>query len=83
MLSDFEIKLYESVYNNGLGKSHLLKFKEGKNYNVYLFYVENNGEPFVVCNALYGEKESCSFGYNQYFSTIESALKYFNVEAKE
>lgn len=30
MLSDFEIKLYESVYNNGLGRSHLLKFKEEK-----------------------------------------------------
>ncbi len=77
MNSEFEIKLYESVFNSGLGKSHLLKFKKGKYNNKYLFYVEDNISHFVVCESLHGQKDSCSFGYNQYFSTIESALKYF------
>ena len=80
MMSDFDLRLYGKVYNSGLGISHLLKFKEGKSYNTYLFYVEDNSEHFVVCNAIYGEKESCSFGYNQYFSTIEAALKAFKNE---
>ena len=73
---ELEVKLYESVINSGLGRAHLLKKKENK----YLFYLEENGEHYCVCNCVYGDKDGCSFDNNEYFSKLESALKYFEVK---
>lgn len=71
---ELEVELYDCVINGGLGRNHLLKKKKGK----YLFYVESNGEHYVICDAIYGEKDHCSFSYTQYYSSIESALKGFD-----
>lgn len=77
--SDFEIDLYDSVFNNGLGRSHLLKKKKDKNgYDVFLFYCERHNWHFVLCDALYGTKDGCSFSRTAYHSEIEAALKAFN-----
>ncbi len=76
--SDFEIKLYDCVYNGGLGNSHLLKKKKDKyDYDVMLFYVEGNNCHFVICDGVYGDKDCCSFSRTQYYLTIEEALKAF------
>ena len=50
---ELEVKLYECLINSGLGRAHLLKKKENK----YLFYLEENGEHYCVCNAIYGDKD--------------------------
>lgn len=77
--SDFEVKLYECVYNGGLGKSHLLKKKKDKyGYDLFLFYVEENNYHFIMCDAIYGTKECCSFSRTQYYSSIDNALKAYN-----
>ncbi len=78
MNNNFDIKQYEKVYNGGLGMAHLLLKKEDKNGTKYLFYVENNGEHYVICRELYGDKEECSFGYTTYGSDLEQTIKYFN-----
>ena len=75
---NFDINLYEKVYNTGLGMSHLLLKKEDKKGVKYLFYVENNGEHYVICRELYGDKDGCSFGYTKYGSDLEETIKFFN-----
>lgn len=76
--SDFDIKIYEVVEERGLGRSHLLKKKVDKDgYDLFLFYCEGNNWHYVLCDALFGSKDGCSFSRVQYYPEIETDLKIF------
>lgn len=76
-MEEKDIKLYEVVYNDGLGACHLLKKSKGgcmEHNNIYLFYSENNLQHFIVCE---GVSVSGYLHYARYCSSIEEALKVF------
>lgn len=75
---EIQINLYETVYNGGLGTCHLLQKKKGgcmQCGEVYLFYSEENGEHFIVCEGVSSPKDSCYFHYARYFASLDSAIK--------
>lgn len=70
-----KLDLYEKIENGGLGICHLLQKKQGGCMEgVYLFYSENNGQHFIVCEGVSAENY---FHYARYFNNLESALKEF------
>ncbi|MBQ8892532.1 MAG: hypothetical protein IJ068_06700 [Bacilli bacterium] len=78
---EFDVRLYDSVSNGGLGRCHLLKKKNGGCMNikmVYLFYSQDNSQHFIVCEGICGDKDYCSFDYAVYFSSLDAAIKYFD-----
>lgn len=72
-----DVKLYEIVYNDGLGTCYLLQKKNGgcmELNNVYLFYSVEYPQHFIVCE---GVSTSGYFHYARYCSSLESAIKVF------
>lgn len=71
-----KLKIYDYVWNTGLGDCYLLKQKEDK----YLFFVPNNRQKFIITSQISGSTDNCVFSSNEYLSDLEEALKIFKEE---
>ncbi len=66
---------YKKIKNSGLGVCHVLKESEAG----YLIYSERNIQHFIVCKEIIDDY----FSLTEYFSSLDSALEYFNKLEKE
>lgn len=74
MITDY--KKYSVIQNGGLGTCHILD----KCDNGYLVYSQNNGEHFIICDAIF---ESGYLSQTVYFEDLTSAVECFNELKKE